>query len=163
MKRKKKVTFKNNLPFSQCSPMKPEGHKHRYFFSVNPDWQVPLLWQRGLLHALFKKNKNQVWFVTEVTPNLHDRASTINYNMKMTMMMRMIVIITKMMLIIGSLSSDDVEDNENVEKVNRFSLSNLKKKICTWIKLNCIFRWCRLICLISHFWTTISESFFFFF
>ena len=37
MKRKKKETFKNNLPFSQCSPVKPEGHKHRYFFSVNPD------------------------------------------------------------------------------------------------------------------------------
>ena len=31
------LTFKNNLPFSQCSPVKPEGHRHRYFFSVNPD------------------------------------------------------------------------------------------------------------------------------
>ena len=91
MKRKKKETFKNNLPFSQCSPVKPEGHKHRYFFSVNPDWQVPLLWQRGLLQALFKKNKNQVWFVTEVTPNLHDRVSTINYKMKMTIMMRIMM------------------------------------------------------------------------
>ena len=57
-------------------------------------------------------------------PNLHDRVSTINYNMKMTMMMRMIVIITKMMMIIGSLNNDDVEDNENVEKANRFSLAN---------------------------------------
>ena len=57
-------------------------------------------------------------------PNLHDRASTINYNMKMRMMMRMIVIITKMMMIIGSLNNDDVEDNENVEKANRFSLAN---------------------------------------
>ena len=28
------LTFKNNLPFSQCSPVKPEGHRHRYFFSV---------------------------------------------------------------------------------------------------------------------------------
>ena len=164
MKRKKKVTFKNNLPFSQCSPVKPEGHKHRYFFSVNPDWQVPLLWQRGLLQALFKKNKNQVWFVTEVTPNLHDRASTINYNMKMRMMMRMIVIITKMMMIIGSLNNDDVEVNENVEKANKFSLPNFfKKKLCTWIELNCIFRWCCLMtCLISRFWTTISDSFYFF-
>ena len=93
-----KETFKNNLPFSQCSPVKPEGHKHRYFFSVNPDWQVPLLWQRGLLQALFKKNKNQVWFVTEVTPNLHDRASTINYKMKMTMMV---------IWYIGSLNNDN--------------------------------------------------------
>ena len=58
MKRKKKETFKNNLPFSQCSPVKPEGHKHRYFFSVNPDWQVPLLWQRGLSQALFKEQKS---------------------------------------------------------------------------------------------------------
>ena len=61
-------------------------------------------------------------------PNLHDRASTINYNMKMRMMMRMIVIITKMMMIIGSLNNDDVEDNENVEKTNRFSLPNFLKK-----------------------------------
>ena len=53
-----KETFKNNLPFSQCSPVKPEGHKHRYFFSVNPDWQVPLLLQRGLSQALFKKQKS---------------------------------------------------------------------------------------------------------
>ena len=53
-----KETFKNNLPFSQCSPVKPEGHKHRYFFSVNPDWQVPLLWQRGLSQALFKEQKS---------------------------------------------------------------------------------------------------------
>ena len=42
--------------------------------------------------------------------------------MKMTMMRRMIVIITKMMMIMGSLNNDDVEDNENVEKANRFSL-----------------------------------------
>ena len=42
--------------------------------------------------------------------------------------MRMIVIITKMMMIIGSLNNDDVEDNENVEKANRFSLPNLIKK-----------------------------------
>ena len=34
---KRKVFFKNNLPCSQCAPVKPEGHKHRYFFSVNPD------------------------------------------------------------------------------------------------------------------------------
>ena len=61
-------------------------------------------------------------------PNLHDRASTINYNMKMRMMMRMIVIITKMMMIIGSLNNNDVEDNENVEKANRFSLPNFFKK-----------------------------------
>ena len=38
-------------------------------------------------------------------------------------MMRMIII-KKMMLIIGSLNNDDVEDNENAEKANRFSLPN---------------------------------------
>ena len=38
-------------------------------------------------------------------------------------MMRMIII-KKTMMIIGSLNNDDVEDNENVEKANRFSLSN---------------------------------------
>ena len=54
--------------------------------------------------------------------NLHDRASTINYKTKMTMMMRMIIIKKMMMMIIGSLN--DVEDNENVEKANRFSLPN---------------------------------------
>ena len=42
--------------------------------------------------------------------------------------MRMIVIITKMMMIIGSLNNDDVEVNENVEKANRFSLPNFFKK-----------------------------------
>ena len=42
--------------------------------------------------------------------------------------MRMIVIITKMMMIIGSLNNDDVEDNENVEKANKFSLPNFFKK-----------------------------------
>ena len=54
--------------------------------------------------------------------------------------MRMIVIITKMMMIMGSLNNDDVEVNENVEKANKFSLPNLKKKLFTWIKLNCTFR-----------------------
>ena len=44
------------------------------------------------------------------------------------MMMRMIVIITKMMMIIGSLNNDDVEDNENAEKANRFSLPIFFKK-----------------------------------
>ena len=48
--------------------------------------------------------------------------------MKMGMMMRMIVIITKMMMIIGSLNNDDVEVNENVEKANRLSLPNFFKK-----------------------------------
>ena len=38
------------------------------------------------------------------------------------MMMRMIIIKKMMMLIIGSLN--DVEDNENIEKANRFSLPN---------------------------------------
>ena len=41
--------------------------------------------------------------------------------------MMTMIIITKMMLIIGSLNNDDVEDNENAEKANRFSLPNLKK------------------------------------
>ena len=39
-------------------------------------------------------------------------------------MMMTMIIITKMMLIIGSLNDDDVEDNENVEKANTFSLPN---------------------------------------
>ena len=42
--------------------------------------------------------------------------------------MRIIVIITKMMMIIGSLNNDDVEDNDNVEKANTFSLPNFLKK-----------------------------------
>ena len=41
------------------------------------------------------------------------------------MMMRMIII-KKMMLIIRSLNDDDVDDNENVQKANRFSLPNFK-------------------------------------
>ena len=49
---------KNNLPCSHCAPVKPEGHKHRYFFSVNPDWQVPLFWQRGVSQALFNRTKS---------------------------------------------------------------------------------------------------------
>ena len=40
--------------------------------------------------------------------------------------MMTMIIITKMMMIIGSLNNDDVEDNENVEKANRFSLPNFK-------------------------------------
>ena len=42
------------------------------------------------------------------------------------MTMMTMIIITKMMMIIGSLNNDDVEDNENVEKANRFSLPNFK-------------------------------------
>ena len=42
------------------------------------------------------------------------------------MTMMTMIIITKMMLIIGSLNNDDVEDNENAEKANTFSLPNLK-------------------------------------
>ena len=45
------------------------------------------------------------------------------------MAMMTMIIITKMMLIIGSLNNDDVEDNENAEKANRFSLPNFFKKI----------------------------------
>ena len=33
-----------------------------------------------------------------------------------------------MMMIIGSLNNDDVEDNDNVEKANKFSLPNFFKK-----------------------------------
>ena len=40
--------------------------------------------------------------------------------------MMTMIIITKMMLRIGSLNNDDVEDNQNVEKANRFSLPNFK-------------------------------------
>ena len=53
----KESFFQNNLPCSHCAPVKPEGHKHRYFFSVNPDWQVPLFWQRGVSQALFERTK----------------------------------------------------------------------------------------------------------
>ena len=44
----------------------------------------------------------------------------------MTITMMTMIIITKMMLRIGSLNNDDVEDNQNVEKANRFSLPNFK-------------------------------------
>ena len=40
--------------------------------------------------------------------------------------MMTMIIITKMMLRIGSLNNDDVEDNENAEKANKYSLPNLK-------------------------------------
>ena len=44
--------------------------------------------------------------------------------MMMRIMMMTMIIIKKTMLIIGSLNNDDVEDNENVEKANRFNLPN---------------------------------------
>ena len=40
-------------PFSQYSPSNPGGHKHRYPLSVNPDWQVALFSQWGLLSQAF--------------------------------------------------------------------------------------------------------------
>ena len=147
-----KETFKNNLPFSQCSPVKPEGHKHRYFFSVNPDWQVPLLWQRGLSQALFKEQKSGlICNKSYAKPSW----SSVNYKLqdeddddgdK-----------------IGSLNNDDVEDNENVEKANRFSLPNFKtNNFASGLSLMVYFvRWCRFMtCLMSRFWTTISIFFF---
>ena len=79
-------------------------------------------------------------------------------------MMRMIII-KKTMMIIGSLNNDDVEDNENVEKANRFviKLKKQQQQLCSWIKLDCTFRWCRsMTCLISVFWTAISNYFFLF-
>ena len=39
----KNVCIEDFLPFWQRFPLKPEGHKHRYRFTVNPDWQVPPL------------------------------------------------------------------------------------------------------------------------
>ena len=76
------------------------------------------------------------------------------------MTMMTMIIITKMMLIIGSLNNDDVEDNKNAEKANKFSLPNLKKYICMWITLYCTFRWCRFMTyLISRFWTNVSIFF----
>ena len=72
----------------------------------------------------------------------------------MTMTMMTMIIITKMMLLIGSLNNDDVEDNENAEKANRYSLQNLKNYICMWITLHCTFRLCRFMSYpISRFWT----------
>ena len=41
------------IPFSQYSPSNPGGHKHRYPLSVNPDWQVALFSQWGLLSQAF--------------------------------------------------------------------------------------------------------------
>ena len=43
------------------------------------------------------------------------------------MTMMTMIIITKMMLIIGSLNNDDVEDNENAEKANRFRKKNFAR------------------------------------
>ena len=95
--------------------MKPEGHKHRYFFPVNPDWQVPLLWQRGLSQALFKEQKSGL-----ISNRSYAKPSWSSVNHKLQdeddddgdM--------------IGSLNNEDVQDNENVEKANRFSLPNFK-------------------------------------
>ena len=47
------------IPFSQCSPLYPEGHKHRYPLNVNPDWQVALFWHWGLLSQAFWRTKTQ--------------------------------------------------------------------------------------------------------
>ena len=78
----------------------------------------------------------------------------------MTMTMMTMIIITKMMMIIGSLNNDDVEDNENAEKANKYSLPNLKKYICMWITLYCTFHWCRFMTYpISRFWTNVSIFF----
>ena len=41
------------IPFSQYSPSNPGGHKHRYPLNVNPDWQVALFSQLGLLSQAF--------------------------------------------------------------------------------------------------------------
>ena len=47
------------IPFSQYSPLYPEGHKHRYPLNVNPDWQVALFWHWGLLSQAFWRTKTQ--------------------------------------------------------------------------------------------------------
>ena len=44
------------------------------------------------------------------------------------MTMMTMIIITKMMLIIGSLNNDDVENNENAEKANGLVYYQIKKK-----------------------------------
>ena len=49
-------------------------------------------------------------------------------------MMIRVIIIKKTMMIIGSLN--DVEDNENVEKANRFSLPNQKKTTTTTLHVD---------------------------
>ena len=47
--------------------------------------------------------------------------------------MMTMIIITKMMLIIGSLNNDDVENNENAEKANGLVYYQIKKKkILAW-------------------------------
>ena len=45
------------------------------------------------------------------------------------MTMVTMIIITKMMLIIESLNNDDVEDNENAEKANRFRKKNFAREL----------------------------------
>ena len=47
------------IPFSQCSPSNPGGHKHRYPIGVNPDWQVALFWHWELLSQAFWRRKNE--------------------------------------------------------------------------------------------------------
>ena len=47
----------SHLPLLQCLPLNPGAHRHRYRFSVNPDWQVPLLWQGEYFPQWFFKQK----------------------------------------------------------------------------------------------------------
>ena len=47
------------LPFWQRLPPKPEGHKHRYLSTVNPDWQVPPFKQLNSSQAFLKEKQRK--------------------------------------------------------------------------------------------------------
>ena len=48
------------IPVSQRSPSKPEGHKHWYPLTVNPDWQVALFSQWEFLSQAFLRRKHKI-------------------------------------------------------------------------------------------------------
>ena len=47
------------LPCPQSSPVNPGAHTQRYRWSVNPDWQVELLWQGLTSQALFQETNER--------------------------------------------------------------------------------------------------------
>ena len=47
------------LPCPQSSPVKPGAHTQRYRWSVNPDWQVELLWHGLTSQALFQETNER--------------------------------------------------------------------------------------------------------
>ena len=47
------------LPCPQSSPVKPGAHTQRYRWSVNPDWQVELLWHGLTSQAVFQETNER--------------------------------------------------------------------------------------------------------